>query len=1425
MSNPISDTALFFHRKGNNHSNSAPYRHSEGGQTKRPDATDSQHDGRGNSLDQGNTTHYQKPWNCVLARLSHLGTNESPTVAANSTSGSNDNNDTTIANGRHSTGGGNNGDTAESMRENRWFPISFGGGSGRCSNENHDSDYHNNEDEDDVLPATCDFKHDTTPDDQHLDDTNYFMHPFQSTVEEEENDTTTPLPSTVQDTPTITFSAPISFSAPVPLSAPVPEEDEIGESSSTSKTTTQYDQDDGKKSSDTLDSIAKSQWGKTLDKIKLISSMQQQDQPTTQLDTSATTIIATTNTLVPYYPPAFDPLFIAFTRDEHGNKSPPILLQCLNVSVTDSEFLDGMSQWAFRIELQYGDVKWVIYRTIAEFVMLHYMLKFKSSLSDYVPAPPIFPNQLQSLYDSAKTTIGWDRKETDDDNTTVNENDQSHQQTPQERRHSLDEKEKQQDALDRRIALTTYLRELFQRAHMQISYDVCEFLELSAISMVQDMGWKGKEGYLEHQINFVNPRCCQIWTSRSWNTEWALLRDSYVAFCGNIASSSPTDVFMLDKGFTMTASEPSLLGNYHLTLTNQTRRIRLRGSKREMDEWWSNIKKVQTDSPWVRTHRFGSFAPVRHNAKVKWFVDAENHFNAVAEAILSAKSEIYIADWWLSPELYLRRPPSENEDFRLDRLLQRKAREGVMIYIVVYKEMSLALTIDSAHTKQWLQNLHPNIIVQRHPDHTSIDNNVLFWSHHEKIVVVDNRLAFIGGLDLCFGRYDSHQHSVSDYYPHHQHEQEIFPGQDYSNPRKKDFADVAQHDLTLVDRSTVPRMPWHDVTLATVGPIARDAARHFIQRWNYLKATKSMHRHNLPFLLPKGEYVAARDESKFKGTCRVQALRSSAQWSSGVEREHSIYNAYMECISQAKHFIYIENQFFISATDQDKLLRNKIAQALVERIIRAHEEQEKFKVFIIIPLVPAFEGDLSSSESGSARSVMHFQYVSISRGGNSIIERLVRAGIEPSDYIDWYSLRNWGRIRQTKQQQNKNSPEDTTPTPSTTTDFDQNEGDEQPSPTANKSTDHDDADRDTENDIDPQNLVDGDDSEYDDPDQYVSELLYIHDKIMIVDDKIALIGSANINDRSQLGNRDSEIAMVIEDTEMVDSYMNGKKYKAAKFAHTLRLQLWKEHLGLLDYDDWTSLLDEEKEHKENDETVDSLQVYSAADQYDDEATSDHTDNEQHESMPHKHHRRSHKNRHSRHKKHHHRHSHTKRNNVEDIQKCEAEEPVQMIDRFSRTQSLYDTYSKSAGRGCGDEEGEDEHLEAKALDPLSDQCYYHLWRKTAENNTLIYRRLFRCVPDDTVATYQEHRIFTGMVAPDDTTDGQNGSPPTSSSSSSSTLYSTNHVADPLLSGQEIRQELEQINGHLVQFPVNYLKDENLIESNNLIDSVTPMVIFT
>lgn len=46
--------------------------------------------------------------------------------------------------------------------------------------------------------------------------------------------------------------------------------------------------------------------------------------------------------------------------------------------------------------------------------------------------------------------------------------------------------------------------------------------------------------------------------------------------------------------------------------------------------------------------------------------------------------------------------------------------------------------------------------VLRHPDHARV--GVFLWAHHEKIVVVDQTYAFLGGLDLCYGRWDDHEH-------------------------------------------------------------------------------------------------------------------------------------------------------------------------------------------------------------------------------------------------------------------------------------------------------------------------------------------------------------------------------------------------------------------------------------------------------------------------------------------------------------------------------------------------------------------------------------------------------------------------------------------------------------------------------------------
>ena len=60
-----------------------------------------------------------------------------------------------------------------------------------------------------------------------------------------------------------------------------------------------------------------------------------------------------------------------------------------------------------------------------------------------------------------------------------------------------------------------------------------------------------------------------------------------------------------------------------------------------------------------------------------------------------------------------------------------------------------------------------------------------------------------------------------------------------------------------------------------------------------------------------------------------------------------------------------------------------------------------------------------------------------------------------------------------------------------------------------------------------------------------------------------ICGSANLNDRSQLGTHDSEIAIIIEDPAPVESIMNGRPWQATNFAATLRRQLFRKHLGLL----------------------------------------------------------------------------------------------------------------------------------------------------------------------------------------------------------------------------------------------------------------------
>ena len=695
---------------------------------------------------------------------------------------------------------------------------------------------------------------------------------------------------------------------------------------------------------------------------------------------------------------------------------------------------------------------------------------------------------------------------------------------------------------------------------------------------------------------------------------------------------------------------------------------------------------------------------------VKWYVDGRDYFwvsnplvnatthtntgQAVSAALEKAQETIYIADWWLSPELFLRRPPYFNQEWRLDQVLKRRAEAGVKIYIVIYREVQAALTCNSEHTKHALQALCPegspgygNIKVMRHPDHNVLENAAdmtFYWAHHEKFIVIDYETAFIGGLDLCFGRWDNHQHGLSDMHPEAV-ANEVWPGQDFNNNRMMDFKNVQDWKQNELSKADAGRMPWHDVAMGVVGPCVYDIAEHFVHRWNFVKRDKYKRDPRFEWLElrgrqgededlvgvqrpahPVGGYIlhplspletnpSLPTPARGAGTVRAQVIRSAADWSSGILTDHSIQNAYASIIRSAQHYVYIENQFFITATgDQQLPIRNTVGRAIVDAVLRAAKEGRKFRVIVLIPAVPGFAGDLRDDGAIGTRAIMDYQYKSICRGEHSIFGQIEKEGVDPRRYVFLFNLRSYDRLNKTgdvKRQEEESgvryrdvqrahaeevmgegvhgSVDDVEggrdrhmgrgreqgpqgrrreegvsgglrdklkrlslggkrkEKEKEKGELEENVEEERRPDGVLQDTDvkrRYEAVKDGHEQGESQEIADqegatvahhamagrgsvtevpwaGDDE--DEVNHWIQEELYIHAKLLIVDDRIVVCGSSNLNDRSQLGYHDSELSIVMEDTRKVESTMDGEPFEAGWHAATLRRYLWREHLGLL----------------------------------------------------------------------------------------------------------------------------------------------------------------------------------------------------------------------------------------------------------------------
>ncbi|XP_032487533.1 phospholipase D1 isoform X6 [Phocoena sinus] len=850
----------------------------------------------------------------------------------------------------------------------------------------------------------------------------------------------------------------------------------------------------------------------------------------------------------------------------------PIKVQVLEVErLTSTKRVPSIN--LYTIELTHGEFKWQVKRKFKHFQEFHReLLKYKAFIR--IPIP------------TRRHTF---RRQ------NVKEEPREMPSLPRSSENMIQEEQ----FFGRRKQLEDYLTKLLKMPMYRNYHATTEFLDISQLSFIHDLGPKGIEGMIMkrsggHRIPGLN--CCgQGRACYRWSKRWLIVKDSFLLYM-KPDSGAIAFVLLVDKEFRVTVGKKETETKYGLRIDNLSRTLILKCNSYRHARWWGGAIEefIHKHGPnFLKDHRFGSYAAIQENTLAKWYVNAKGYFEDVANAMEEAKEEIFITDWWLSPEIFLKRPVVEGNRWRLDCILKRKAQQGVRIFIMLYKEVELALGINSEYSKRTLMHLHPNIKVMRHPDHVS--SSVYLWAHHEKLIIIDQSVAFVGGIDLAYGRWDDNEHRLTDvgsvkrviggpslvsltaettesmeslclkdenesnknlpvlktvddadsklkgigkprkfskfslYRQLHRHhlrntdsissidsasntgsiqslqtgvgelhgETRFWHGKDYCNFVFKDWVQLDKPFADFIDRHSTPRMPWHDIASVVHGKAARDVARHFIQRWNFTKIMKPKYRSlSYPFLLPKSQTTAHELKHQVPGSvhANVQLLRSAADWSAGIKyHEESIHAAYVYVIENSKHYIYIENQFFISCAD-DKVVFNKVGDAIAQRILKAHRESQRYRVYVVIPLLPGFEGDISTGGGNALQAIMHFNYRTMCRGENSILGQLkAELGNQWINYISFCGLRTHAEL----------------------------EG----------------------------NLV--------------TELVYVHSKLLIADDNTVIIGSANINDRSMLGKRDSEMAVIVQDTETVPSVMDGKEYQAGHFALGLRLQCFRVVLGYL----------------------------------------------------------------------------------------------------------------------------------------------------------------------------------------------------------------------------------------------------------------------
>jgi phospholipase D1/2 len=269
-------------------------------------------------------------------------------------------------------------------------------------------------------------------------------------------------------------------------------------------------------------------------------------------------------------------------------------------------------------------------------------------------------------------------------------------------------------------------------------------------------------------------------------------------------------------------------------------------------------------------------------SRAAFLIDGAAYLSAFVEAAQRARQSILIAVWDMDTHIRL---------FRDTRKPSRQVSLGEFLRSLVSQQKKLHVHIllwDFAMIYVFERELFPpfNLPWRKHRRiHFRTDGvHPLGSSHHQKIVVVDDAIAFVGGMDLTKGRWDTPEHLPDD--PHR------------------------------VGPSGAPYRPFHDVQMAVDGEAASSLGDLVRERW--LRATgKPIARPAKNTDDPWPPHVIPQMENVQVGIARTESANGS--WE-GVREVEALY---LDTISAARKTLYIENQYFTSFA---------VAKALVERL-------------------------------------------------------------------------------------------------------------------------------------------------------------------------------------------------------------------------------------------------------------------------------------------------------------------------------------------------------------------------------------------------------------------------------------------------------------------------------------------------------------